>query len=208
MKSCLNLLSSLAVFVFFTLTIVANAAHKNKEDLENIYNDLKTEEHLEELLEDYFLDRNKKNNNNNNKKSNNANDKPSCYESMHVKDKLILHTKQSVDNGAQLLDVEMIPISTPEIVLHEKCMSICCNSEGCDTALLNLQPDSKAGYRCYLFNCSSKCLYANHSDYSVMTQYKVTPTITQEANEPKSKLYLYSNNIYQKISLRSYKSKS
>jgi hypothetical protein len=47
-------------------------------------------------------------------------------------------------------------------------MTICCNTKSCDTALLSLKPGD-VGYRCYLFNCSSKCIFVSHNDYSVMS---------------------------------------
>ena len=146
--------------------IFSNAKNSNQDEFEEVFGDLKNEENLEEFLEEYFLDRDKKKDN---LDASSLYEKQSCFETMGVKDDHIVHSKQSVENGAEFIDVKMIPSKTPEIVLHEKCMKICCETIGCDTSLLSLKL-SETGYRCYLFNCSSKCLFANHSDYSVMAK--------------------------------------
>jgi hypothetical protein len=175
---------------YLTLTsivfiIFSNAKNQNEEELEEIFGDLKNDENLEELLEDFFLDRDKKKDN---LDLSRLYEKQSCFETMHVKDDQIVHSRQSVDNGAVFIDVKMIPSKTQEIVLHEKCMKLCCETVGCDTSLLSLKV-SETGYRCYLFNCSSKCLFANHSDYSVMTQHSfINPTtqVTTKNNDAQS----------------------
>ena len=209
MKFFLYLTLILPVIICFDDKLEIQKERKKEEEIENILDELKNDENLEQLHEDYFFfDRDKKKNEKSEdfeESSKGMNEKKSCYEIMHVKDNQIVHSKQSVENGAEFLDVKMIPLRTQEIVLQEKCMKICCETNGCDTSLLSLK-SSEVGYRCYLFNCSSKCLFANHSDYSVMTKNSVlnnyVPLTTKKPeNKPESKKIIFNFNINLQIEL-------
>jgi hypothetical protein len=132
-------------------------------EIAQILNSMSPKE-IESLLEELYMSRDKKADASLAKTS-----QPSCYEKMAVSDNRILHSKDSIKNGATFLDVHYIEADAgAEMVLHEKCMDYCCGTKTCDTTLLSLTKGDK-GYRCYMFNCSNKCSFVEHKDYSVMS---------------------------------------
>jgi hypothetical protein len=134
-------------------------------------NDSIDQDKMESILERLFLNRDVSSEFFNNKQNDfygtKKNDK-SCYEIMSVDNNKIIHSKQSILNGASFIDIKYIPKSQDtDLILNELCMDFCCQYDSCDTSILSLRPGEK-GYRCYLFSCSNKCLFVKHDYYDTM----------------------------------------
>jgi hypothetical protein len=90
----------------------------------------------------------------------NSDDK--CYIATNKAD-TIIKTKESQDLGA-------VFIAVPTVTGRQDCIDACCNSTGCNTAIVK-EKDGEAG--CYLFDCKDPnvCVFNEHSGFSSIQFY-------------------------------------
>lgn len=95
---------------------------------------------------------------------------------------LIIDSKNSIDNGATLLDIKYLPTESTSTKLGQQCIEKCCDTDQCDSALLSMKPGTE-GHRCYLFKCEENCLFVKHADYIVL-RMRTPEQLNMQATNP------------------------
>ena len=67
-------------------------------------------------------------------------DKNTCKKLFKQEANLIIDSKNSIDNGATLLDIKYLPTESSSVTLGQQCIEKCCDTDQCDSALLSMKP--------------------------------------------------------------------
>lgn len=123
---------------------------------------------------------------------------PTCSSKFKQETNVIVDSKASIKNGAELLmPIRYVSKETAEkghTAMHDACMQVCCETNTCDTALLSMKVGGD-GYRCYLFKCDQNCFFLRHTEYVVMRMRTSEQLNDPEIEKPKitSKVSTFTN---------------